>query len=407
VAHTAPVVLPVCAAPIRDGAVVVSDGVVASVGPARQVPDSLPRREWSGVLTPGLVNAHAHLQYTHFADLESLTVDFVDWLIGMRDRRAAVDDDGWAASTTDGVDLLLRTGTTCVADVVSDAAALAPVAAAGLAGVSYLEAVGADARRWADDRRERLLAGLAGAPVGRAVGVSPHALYTLSAEVFRDCVDIARSRALRLHTHLAESAAEHEYVQAGTGRIAAVCAELGLDPGGLGCTPTALLDRLGGLGPDCHVAHGVHVDAADRALLRARGTSVALCVRSNRALGAGEPPVAAYLAEDVPLAVGTDSLASAPSLDLLAELAAARDLAVRQGAPLAGLDQRLFHAATAGGAAAMGLTDVGVLRPGARADLAVFDVDSDDPYPSLVTGGAGRCIGTVLAGAVVFEPTAA
>jgi cytosine/adenosine deaminase-related metal-dependent hydrolase len=77
---------------------------------------------------------------------------------------------------------------------------------------------------------------------------------------------------------------------------------------------------------------------------------------------------------------------------------------VRQGSPESGLDRWLVEAATLGGARAMGLADVGVLRPGARADLAAFDVDpGGDPYGALVRHGAGRCAGTVLAGRVVHR----
>jgi cytosine/adenosine deaminase-related metal-dependent hydrolase len=173
--------------------------------------------------------------------------------------------------------------------------------------------------------------------------------------------------------------------------------------GGSGRTPTAHLDALGGLGPDVHVAHGIHCDAADRALLRARGTAVALCVRSNALLRAGEPPIAAYLAEGSPISLGTDSLASSPSLDLLEEAAAAAALARRQGYDGSDLARRLVEAATTGGAAAMGRSDIGALRVGARADLAVFDVPPVDPYAALLSHGAGRCVATVLGGRLVHR----
>ncbi|MFZ5852520.1 MAG: amidohydrolase family protein, partial [Actinomycetota bacterium] len=126
----------------------------------------------------------------------------------------------------------------------------------------------------------------------------------------------------------------------------------------------------------------------------------------NAVLGAGEPPVAAYLAEGVPLAVGTDSLASSPSLDLVAEGVALRALARRQGAPAAGLDRAVVTALTAGGAAALGLTDAGVLAAGARADLAVFDVPvTGDPWAALLDHGTGRCLATVLRGRLVHRRT--
>lgn len=418
VLHRAPVVLPVCAAPIRDGAVAVSDGQVRWVGPAaayRGPADAC--RDWPGVLMPGLVNAHTHLQYTDFAELATGGVPFDEWLTLLVRRRQAFTEAMWQDSVRRGVAAALRTGTTCVADVVSDACVLDPLIRSGLAGVSYVESVGGDDALWAAGRRQALLDTLeqaAAASTGRfAVGVSPHTPYTLGTAVFAECVRIAGERGLRLHPHLAESAAEVDFVAAGTGPLAKAMLTLGwtlelVRDGGCGRSPTAYLDSLGALGPNAHVAHGVHVDAADRALLRQRGTVVALCPRSNALLDVGAAPVAAYRAEGNPVAIGTDSLASSPSLDLFAEVAALRELALRQGSPAEGLDRWLVEAATVGGARALGLLDgpgaVGALRPGVCADLAVFDVPlSGDPYAALVAHAAGNCAGTVLAGQIVHE----
>jgi len=304
---------------------------------------------------------------------------------------------------------MLSTGTTACADIVSDPGPLIPTARSGLAGISYIEAVGADTAGWRDRLRDQTLHRLDNVPPLRSVGLSPHSLYTLSQEAIRDCYLLARRRGMRLHPHLAESAAEVDYVAKGAGRFADYAERFGWNmelvrAGGSGRTPTAELEALGGLGPDVHVAHGVHCDADDRALLRRQGTVVALCERSNRILGAGEPPVAAYLAEGSPIAIGTDSLASCPSLDMLDEVVAVRDLARRQGYPGADLERRLLEAATRGGAQAMGCDDIGRLAPGARADLAVFDVPTGgDPHRAVVDHGAGRCIATVLAGRIVHR----
>ena len=159
------------------------------------------------------------------------------------------------------------------------------------------------------------------------------------------------------------------------------------------------------LGPDCHVAHGVYLSASDRAILRARGSAVALCPRSNEVIGLGEPPVAAYLEEGSFIAVGTDSLASSPSLDLMADVAALFEIARRQGYHRADLAERLLAAATLGGARAMGLhlgrERTGYLAVGARADLALFDVPVTDPdatIEELVRNGAGRAAATIVKG---------
>ena len=405
--HAAPVVLPMCAPPLRDGAVVLDGDRIVWVGPRREWNGAATEIEWPGVLAPGLVNAHTHLQYTAYADKCVPGVDFLDWIVEFVPRNAAMTEADWRRSTAAGVAALLHSGTTCVADVTAQPAALDVVAEAGLAGISYVETVGADDARWPALRAD-LLAVL-DLPTTRLLGVSPHTVYTLGSAVVRDCAALARRRGLRLHPHAAESRYEVEYVASGTGVFAAANRRWGLAmellrDGGSARSPVAELAALGALGPDSHVAHGVHCDAADRALLREHGTVVALCPRSNATLGVGEAPVAAYRAEGSPVAVGTDSLASVPTLDLLADLAALRNIALRQGSPEPGLDRWLVEAATLGGAAAMGLADVGVLRPGARADLAAFDLDpAADPYSGLVQRGAGRCAGTVLAGRVVHR----
>jgi cytosine/adenosine deaminase-related metal-dependent hydrolase len=276
-----------------------------------------------------------------------------------------------------------------------------------MGGVSYVEAAGADDAKWASNDRASVVMSLDTAPRGRRVGLAPHTLYTLSDGVVRDVVALARQRGLRLHVHLAETADEVEFVLSGGGPYAAANRARGLVMDlydGSGRTPTQHLDALGGLGPDVHVAHGVHCDAGDRELLRARGTAVALCVRSNALLSGGEPPVAAYLDEGSPFALGTDSLASAPSLDLLEEACAVRALARRQGYDAPDLPRRLVEAATVGGARALGLASAGGLVADARADLAVFDVPVDaDPYAALLDHGAGRCVATVLAGRLVHR----
>jgi aminodeoxyfutalosine deaminase len=420
VLHSAPVVLPVCAAPIRDGAVVLDGDRVGWVGPRRDWPGPGTGAEWSefewpGVLAPGLVNAHTHLQYSAYADMCVPGVDFLDWIAEHLRRNQTMTEADWRRSSADGVAALLRTGSTAAADICAYSVVVDVLADAGLAGTSYVETVGVDDARW-PARRRNLLAMLdrpATPPSSRQLGVSPHALYTLGTAVLRDCVALARDRGLRLHPHVAESPYEVEYVATGTGPFAAASRGWGLAmellaTGGSARTPAAELSALGALGPDTHVAHGVQCDAADRALLRQHGTVVALCPRSNATLGVGEAPVAAYRAEGNPVAVGTDSLGSAPSLDLLADLAALRDIALRQGSSADGLDRWLVEAATAGGARAMGLDDIGVLRPGARADLAAFEVDpAGDPYAELVQRGAGRCAGTVLAGRVVHDAVGA
>ncbi|MEO6712409.1 MAG: amidohydrolase family protein [Mycobacteriales bacterium] len=410
VLHCAPVVLPISAPPIHDGAVAIAGDRIAAVGPREELQAQYADarvRTWRGVLTPGLVNAHAHLEYTDFADLASTGLPFDEWIQLVIARKATYTPAMWMESARHGVHQLLKSGTTCVADIITNGPGITATAATGLAGISYVEMVGVDEKRWLE-ALARIAAIFQGALPGRTLGMSPHAPFTLGTEIMRRLGKLARSQGMRLHPHVAESPSEVEYVATGGGPF-------GVQPPGttfdyelrgVGCamSPTAYVDSLDLLGADVHIAHGVHVDAADRALLRSRGTAVALCPRSNALLHAGTAPVAAYLSEGNAIAVGTDGLTSSPSLDVLDDVHTLREIAVAQGCSADDLDRRLVEAVTSGGAYAMGLTDVGRLEVGARADIAVFDVPTDgDPYAALVASGAGKCVTTVLAGRIVHR----
>lgn len=406
--HSATVVLPITGPPIPDGAVVVQDGRIGYVGTRAEATDRFAgaaHRHWDGMALPGLINAHTHLNYCHTAHLFDNGKPFPEWIQDMPPIIAATSPEQWRDSAAQGIAAMLAGGTTAAADVVTGVSALNAQFEAGLAGVSYFEVVLADGPRWAQ-MRPQFLAVLAAAPAS-GIGISPHSPYTLDTSVLVDLGDIAREHGLRLHPHGAEQSEEVAFVADGTGMFADWATAGGLAmallDSGSGRTPIAELDSARLLGPDSHIAHGVHADAADRALLRERGTAVALCPRSNERLDCGQAPVAAYRAEANPVAIGTDSLSSSPSLDLIEEAQALRALALSQGSPEAGLDEWLVRAMTLGGAAALGRDDIGRLEVGARADLAIFGVTDSgkcitEPYASIVAEGSGRCLATIVAG---------
>lgn len=428
--HSAPWVLPIAGPPVAEGAVAARAGVVLAVGPRARVLAEAGEAggieeeiRWSGVILPGLVNAHTHLQYSHMADVGSRSYPgFEEWSHAFQEVYESAGHD-WHAAATDGARQALATGTTAIAEVVTDVQALPVLAEQGLRGVTYWELMSWLEDRWLREGRARTAAVLGTVPRGRnEVGLSPHAPYSLDTAVVADLTRFARQRGVRRHVHLAESAWEEEYVREGRGRLADQWRRWGfgefrlLREGGSGLRPVPYLGDLGALGPDCHIAHGVYVDAHDRAVLRATGTAVALCPRSNAVIGLDEAPVAAYLREGNRIAVGTDSLSSCPSLDLLADVGALASLARRQGYRDADLAERLLHAATLGGAAALGLDrprggpPAGALAPGAAADLAIVDVAGRravDVQWAVAEHGEGRVVGTLLAGELqdVVSPT--
>ncbi len=407
--YTAPVVVPVADEPIREGAVGVDDGRIAYVGPAADAPEAESSTAFDGVLTPGLVNAHTHLCYSAFADMYGNEKEFFEWIQDFARRNPATADEAWKASVQLGIDESIAHGVTAVADIVTPAAGFAPLFASDLAGVAYWEACFIDDAAWEVRRsawREVVTDSRAVNNSDVAVGISPHTLYTLGTEVGKSLAELARTLDIRLHPHLAETMHEDMFVRRGSGPFAFMNRRAGLEleiaDGGVGHSPAAQMEKVGWLGADSHVAHGVHIDKADRELLRNRRTAVAVCARSNARLEAGEPPVADLRAEGNTVAIGTDSRASSPDLDIAAEWPVLRKLALAQGDGGEGLNEWLVRAATEGGAAALGRTDIGAIKVGNRADLAHFAVTTEgDPYAALVNGAAGNCTATILKGNLI------
>ncbi len=411
--YSADLVLPITAPPITDGAVAVRGGRILHVGARSWVQRALADRglateatHWPGVLTPGLVNAHTHLQYTGMAEVgRGQYSGFEHWARAFNPVYDAGRD--WAADAAAGAAQLLAAGTTAAADVVTDAVAAAALHDAGLRGIAYWEVMSWTNEQWAATGRRQVERALDALPAQPGTGLSPHAPYSLEIEPLLEIPDIVRERGGRLHIHLGEAAFEREFEHdhAHPWHDAGLASFRALRDAGFGTSATQFVDQLGVLGPDCHIAHGVYMTARDRAILRRRGTAVALCPRSNAVIGLDEPPVAAYLQEGSPIAVGTDSLSSSPSLDVLADVAELARIARAQGYADRDLHERLLAAATLGGAHAMGIDvgsdRIGHLQVGARADLAFFDVPAGaDAVAELVEAGAGRAAATVIGGEV-------
>lgn len=415
IVHRAPVVLPVAGPPLADGAVAVRDGRIIDVGSHDDLTarlrdaGALSRIEYDGVLTPGLVNAHTHLQYTDMAEVgRAVHTGFETWMQAFVELYETAHD--WSGSAAAGAALAISSGTTAVAEIVTDAVAGVAVHDAGLHGVVYWEVLGWTDATWAQGGREAVRKQWGALPSPPPTGLSPHAIYSLDTSVLRELAALATQLGVRQHIHAAESAWEDAYVRTGTGDLADRWRSSGrgdfalLRDGGSGMSVIEYLDSLGSLTPTTHLAHGIYVDAGDRALLRERAVSVALCPRSNAVIGLDPPPVAAYLREGNPFAVGTDSLSSSPSLNVLDDVAALHRIARDQGYTGDDLHARLFAAATAGGATALGLDadrPAGVLAPGAVADLAVFPLGSAAPRDALadlVESGAPHAVATVIGG---------
>jgi aminodeoxyfutalosine deaminase len=381
-------VLPVDRPLIADGAVALDgDGVVLAVGQRAEL-----RRRYAGAveeraegaLLPGLVNAHCHLELSVAAGLVKGGRGLVDW-VGTLAATPPVTPAARQAAAAQAAAAAARLGTAAIGDVGNTLDAVDGIARAGLRGTLFHELVGsreaASGGALADAARERAAA--ATWPAGLAYVPAPHAPYSVGADLLRRIFAAAARAGVATSIHVAEDEDELALLRDGSGRWPAVLHALGVAPGSRtpGKAPLAYLASLGAFDAPAPplLVHMVHACPEDRALARRAGATVVLCPRSNLHIGGRLPDVEKLLDEGVPVALGTDSLASVDDLSLWAEMAT-----LAAGFPAVPA-ARWLQAATAGGARALGLAACGALAPGKRPGLLdVLLDDVTDPVASLV-----------------------
>jgi len=415
--YTASYVLPISSPPIPGGAVAVENGVITAVGPAAALRKSSGAKvtDLPGcVIVPGLVNAHTHLELTHFPawkvrkDLDYLPKTYVEWIRQVMKIRRALAPGEVELSVREGLRLCIESGTTAVGEILSDFS-LAPLyAASPITGRLFLEAIGQDQLE-NDALLERLESTLLALPDGGLLpGISPHTPHTVSQHLFQGLEEISRRLSVPKAIHLSESLEEVAFMYDGSGPIAEEIYPMvrweAYLPGPRHATSASYLDGLGVLGTSTLAVHAVHVTPADVALLKKRGVTVVLCPRSNDALNVGRAPHHLLKNAGIPLALGTDSLASNDSLSLWDEMRY-----LQGSAPDAFNAEELLAMATLGGARALGIeAKAGSLQAGKRADFLIFSGCDLLSEKSLYQGilEKGRLEQVYLAGRSLPRPSA-
>ena len=366
--------LPCAGAPvIEEGAVLFEGERITAVGsfPTLRHHAATVIDYGDAVILPPLVNAHCHLELSHFpqwaiaCNESTAPASFVGWIRRLIRVRRQVGIESYPAAVTAGIQQLLAAGTGAVGDILTSPGALDPLLASPLYGRIFFETIGLDEERFAP-ALEAAVASARSLAFPLRGGLSPHATYTVSARHLQRAI----AAGLPLAIHCAESAEESLFLQQGRGAIADelyTAAGWSLPERAPGLSPVAWLATHGVLSPQTLLIHGVQVDASDVACIAGSGASVVLCPRSNARLGVGTAPVGLYKQAGVPLALGTDSLASNDSLSLWDELAFARSV-YPEFSP-----DELLAIATRGGAQALGLAqELGELTVGSGAHLQVL-----------------------------------
>ena len=383
---------------IEDGAVVIRGSKIVDIGRYPTVRSSgAPPIHALGevVLIPGLVNAHTHLDLTSSADSVQRTPKFTDWVFQIVGKR---NPSTIEPSIREGVQQSLAGGVTTVGDIDGTGGSVQVLRDTPIRKVVFCEALGFSGEHAATGLA-RLTAYLDSPPVSDSLltpALSPHAPYSTSADIYRQCV----VSGLSVCTHIAETEEELEFLSSGTGAFVGYLEAFGISTAGWRppqATPMQYMKTLGVLRKSSLLAHCNYLTDADVTILAESGASVVFCPRSHHYFYHTDHPVVQLIERGINIAIGTDSLASNWSLSLLDEL---KFLARTQPCIR---PETLFDMVTYNGAKALGLERVGRLEKGSQADIIAIQIPNDArPTIEQILDSSSENLLTVVGGKVCY-----
>jgi cytosine/adenosine deaminase-related metal-dependent hydrolase len=385
-------IFPVEGEPIADGLLAIEGGRIASVGPRDGRTADLDLGNVA--IAPGFVNAHTHLELSPLAIPSSRSdhaEDQVAWLRRVIAQRREGRAEAHCAAVARHLAASIEAGTTLLADTTTAGLSWPQVAAAPLRAVVFAELIGLKRERAiqsSDDAWSWIASVGPEAQVAACArpGLSPHAPYSTTSWLYRRA---AASR-MPLSTHLAEMPEELELLKTRGGPLRAFLEDLGAwddDWEPIGARPADYIRKGELRNADWLIAHGTYLEPAEfwqlrpEAAPKGQRVAVAYCPRTHARFGHAPHPYRAMLERGVVVCLGTDSLASTPSLSILDEIR----FLYRRDAPMSGA--LLLTMATLFGAWALRAeTTTGSLKPAKSADLSIIalpDRETPDPHQLL------------------------
>jgi cytosine/adenosine deaminase-related metal-dependent hydrolase len=375
---------------LRDAAVVCRGGRITAVGDAKSLrranPDAQIHDAGDVILLPGLVNAHTHLELSDCA-LGPPPANFGQWINGLVQRTAAVGDamaDVVKRAVEIGIAQCLRFGVTTVGDITKQCTLTRPLLRDGpLHVISFGEIQAMAQRRSLLEQRFTAAADMSLESPQLRVGLSPHAPYTVERAGYAKCLAFCKTHNRPLATHLAETRDEALFLSKHRGPFRDLW-ETGVNAwddtvpkytGG----PIRFAAELGLLDYPTLLAHVNYCDDDELAILARGKATVVYCPRTHKYFGHPPHRWREMLARGINVAIGTDSCASSPDLNLVDDLRLLRRISPEVTA------QKIWELATINAARALQLTgSIGQLSPGARADIVAFPARSDDPLEEIL-----------------------
>ncbi len=353
--------------PFDNWAIVVRNGRIEKIGPSKAVRQQFPRDHTEVlsecVLLPGLVNVHAHLELP-LLTRSGGSHSYAGWVLCLLKAKKKLSFDAYRRACRENIRSLIESGTTTVAEITTHETSPVCIVRSGIRSVIFHEIISLQP----GDRSRQVIPGALRNSSRIMHGLSPHSPHTVSQGVLAGLYAHARKKGLPLCMHVAETREERLFLQGRPSDLERLYHSAGWrrEWAPRGRSSIDYLSRAGVLGRSFLAVHAVDADEHDIRLLRNSGAAVAHCPRSNRRMGVGTMPLRRMLDAGIAVGLGTDSLASVPTLNMWDEMRAA--LQVHRGDGLTA--KEILRLATIGGAKALGMQDrIGTLEPGKAADM--------------------------------------
>ncbi|TYT75637.1 amidohydrolase family protein [Desulfobotulus mexicanus] len=323
-------------------------------------------------LFPCFVNAHTHLELSTLG-LVDAEGGFEKWVQRLMEARSGFGSEELILGVQEALSAMKAGGTMALGDVTTLGLSEEAIYSSGLGGIVFHESVG--------NHRQEVLP-RKGSEKRPGFSLAGHGPHSTGPALLRELKQKTRDHGLPFSIHLAESFGERAFVRGDNPAWASFLDQRGVDHGGWPLpadSPVRYLDTLGILDPATLCVHLVYADITDIRILAQRGCAVCLCPRSNIYLHGMLPDLGSMVAEGIRPCLGTDSLASTPSLSMAHELLFAAKR-------WSWLDPAfLFNMASLYGAEALGIDmDYGSLTPGKRACFLVAEAGGHQPVADFV-----------------------
>ncbi|UJS18229.1 MAG: amidohydrolase family protein [Candidatus Jettenia sp.] len=357
----------------------------------------------NAVILPGLINVHTHLDLTNLHHRIKPTNNFTHWIFQLIGARIRWKDEDYNSSIEKGIRFCIESGTTTVADITNTGHSFSVLKKSPLRKVVYKEVIDLNPDRVRDvvKKIQSELSSIITDDLFN-IGLSPHAPYSASKELYQTIVQLAHDMHIPVCTHIAETRDEIEFLLKGTGNFPILLRQLRALPDNWhppGLTPIHYLRETGILDMNPILIHGNYITDEEISVIKSSGASIAFCPRSHHFFGHTDYPIQKLLHAEINVGLGTDSLASNDTLSILDEM---KFLSHHYSM----LPKTLLAMATIHGARALGLESrTGQIKEGFEADLCAIklpDFHTGNMYNQLFDVSS-KNIFTMVAGVICYN----